>query len=58
MARFKEQRRLTIGTKTTEPVRVPINDPDPFYKDKNVSLYTWNKKYKVMLYVKSNSKFY
>ena len=36
MARFKEQRRLTIGTKTTESVRVPIDDPDPFYKDKNV----------------------
>jgi len=37
MARLKEQRRLTIGfADTPEPVLQPIDDPDPYYKDKKV----------------------
>ncbi|XP_078490533.1 sodium channel protein type 4 subunit alpha-like [Ciona intestinalis] len=39
LARLKQQRRLTIGySKTPEKLLEPIEDPDPFYKDKKTFL--------------------
>ncbi|XP_076802545.1 sodium channel protein type 4 subunit alpha-like [Clavelina lepadiformis] len=39
LARLKQQRRLTISySKTPEKVLVPIDDPDPYYKDKKTFL--------------------
>uniref|UniRef100_H2YKN6 Sodium channel protein n=1 Tax=Ciona savignyi TaxID=51511 RepID=H2YKN6_CIOSA len=39
LARLKQQRRLTIGySKSPEKLLEPIEDPDPFYKDKKTFL--------------------